>query len=112
MAVCGVVTIGAAVAIIGGWSTSPWTERLLLGCLVILFAAAGWIVVALAIAGALRAVAFFLAPEQPPGLIRINTILEQAEREASAAESLKPSLRKDESLGTLAAQRVERISAS
>ena len=43
--------------------------------------------VAVAIAGFLRAAAIFLEPEQPPGLIRISTIMERqwAERGKLAA---------------------------
>jgi len=86
-AVCVVVTVIAAVAIVRGWSTGPWTETLLLVGLVILMAATGGIVVALATTASLRAAAFFLAPEQPPGLIRISTVMEQrrTEREVAAA---------------------------
>ena len=87
MAICGVVASLAAVAIVRGWSGGPWMETLLLVGIVILIAATGWIVVALATEASLRAAAFFLVPEQPPGLIRIGTIMEQrqTEREAAAA---------------------------
>ena len=86
-ALCGVVTAFLTLAVMEGWSAGPWLERLLLVCIVILVAAIGWIVVAVAIGGLLRAAAFFLEPVQPPGLIRISTIMERqwAEREAAAA---------------------------
>jgi hypothetical protein len=87
MAVCGVVAAFAAFAIVRGWSAGPWMETLLLACIAVLIAATGWIVVALATEASLHAAAFFLAPEQPPGLIRICTIMEerQTEREAATA---------------------------
>ena len=88
-AVCGVVTALATVAIIRGWSAGPWMERLLLVCIVTLVAAAGWIVIALAIAASLRIVAFLFAPDQPPGLNRINAIIEQRQAEQHAAAAAR-----------------------
>ncbi len=87
MAICGVAAAFAAVAIVSGWSAGPWMETLLLVGIVGFIAATGWILVALATEASLQAAAFFLAPEQPPGLIRISTIMEQrqTEREAAAA---------------------------
>ena len=55
------VVIGvAAVAIVKGRSTGPWTETLLLVGIVIVIAAAGWVVVAFAIAASLRTAGFLL----------------------------------------------------
>jgi hypothetical protein len=91
-ALCGVVTAFLTLAVMEGWGAGPWLERLLLVCIVILVAAIGWIVVAVAIGGLLRAAAFFLEPVQPPGLIRISTIMERqwAEREAATGHPRQP----------------------
>jgi hypothetical protein len=84
-AVCGVLTAVTAVAIVAGWRTDPWTETLFLLGAAISIAATGWFVIAFAVAASLRAAAFFVAPEQPPGLTRINSILEQRRAEQQAA---------------------------
>ena len=91
-AVCGVVTAVAAVAIVEGWSSGPWTERvlLLLGTVIVIFGVGG-IVIALAVAGVLRTATFFAVPEQPPGLNRISAIIElqRAEQDAWATGQLR-----------------------
>ena len=90
MVVCGVVAAFATVAIARGWSAGPRMETLLLVCIAVLIAAGAWIVVALATAASLQAAAFFLAPEQPRGLIRISTIMEQRQTECDAATAGHP----------------------
>ncbi len=89
IALSGLLTAVGAIAVVGGWNTGPWTEALLLIGTLIVIAAAGWIVIELAIAASLRVAAFLFAPEEPRGLIRIRTIMDQhqAEQQAAATDS-------------------------
>ena len=97
-AVCGVVTAVAAVAIVEGWSTGPWTERvLLLGTVIVIFGVGG-IAIALAVAGVLRTATFFAVPEQPPGLNRISAIIELQRAEQDAWATGQPRERHRRSL--------------
>jgi hypothetical protein len=79
------MTTAAAFATAQGWSTSAWTEMVVVVGALVVIAVAGWIVVALVVAAALRAASVIVAPEQPPGLERINAIFEQQRAEAEAA---------------------------
>jgi len=84
------MTAFAALAIVMDWSTGRWTETLLVIGAITVIVAAGWIVIALAIAASFLATAYFFAPVRPPGLIRISTIIEKqmAERQAAAQEDV------------------------
>lgn len=86
----GLVTASAAVAIATGLADGRWTEIALVVGAAVFIAAAGAIVVAAGIAGLLRAVTFFLTPEEPPGLDRINTLMEQFQRERERAAAKHP----------------------
>jgi hypothetical protein len=86
----GVVAAIASRPIIGGWSSNPREEALILSGMVIAVVAAGWVVILLGIAASLRVVEFFVVPLQPPGLARINALIEQIEAEQDAAPAKHP----------------------
>jgi hypothetical protein len=86
IAVIAIATAVGTVAAVRGWNTGPWAETLLLIGTVIVIASAGMIVVAIAISTSLRVAAFVFAPEEPRGLIRIRTIMEQHQAELQATE--------------------------
>jgi hypothetical protein len=86
----GVVTAIASRPIIRGWSRDPWEEALIVGGVMIVVVAAGWIVIALTIAASLRVVAYFVVPLEPPGLVRINALIEQIEAEQDATAAKRP----------------------
>lgn len=86
----GVVTAIASRPIIRGWNRDPWQEALIIGGVMIAVVAAGWIVIALTIAASLRIVAYFVVPLEPPGLVRINALIEQIEAEHVATAAKRP----------------------
>jgi hypothetical protein len=86
----GVVTAIASLPITRGWSGNAWEEALIFSGTMIVVVAAGWVVIGLCVAASLRAVEFFVVPQQPPGLVRINALLEQIEAEHEAAPAKHP----------------------
>lgn len=83
MVVATLAVAALAVASAAGQAAGPWVDALLATGVVVLVATAGFVVVELVTGAVLRLVTFVLAPEQPPGLVRLARMIEEYESETT-----------------------------
>jgi hypothetical protein len=85
--VSGLVLVVAGVITATGWGSGAWSELVLVVAAVIFVGAVGVITVTVVITSLFNAAAVFLIPQQPPGLERISSVIEQwqGQRDAEAA---------------------------
>lgn len=89
------IVVGAALAALAAASATdraagPWVEALLAVGVAVLVATVGFVVVEVVTGMVLRLAAFVLAPDQPPGLVRLARMIEQYEADAGERAGRPP----------------------